>query len=99
MINWSGGTSVEIFQKTYPTAVETASDYSSIGAREFQQNNVGNNIESRIFSFYKNRLYRIFINYGKQDNEFLSALVTKLISTYGKFDDKNESSNYSVRFI
>jgi hypothetical protein len=87
------GSTIQEFTRAYPTAREISSDNSSVGVREFEQKDVGNGIVERIFYFYNNRLYRVWVYYGEQDSSSFEALLRKVVSIYGKFDDQDESSN------
>ena len=87
------GTSINEFQRLYPTAREINTNEADIGIREFKQTNVGGDINSRNFWFFQNRLYMVMVNYGNQDDSFYFALLDKLISIYGLFDDKNEETS------
>jgi hypothetical protein len=89
------GSTVQQFMQAYPSASEINSDNAFIGIREFKQKNVGNGIVERTFYFFQNKLYRVWVDYGEQDNSAFDAILAKIVSIYGKFDDNDETSKVS----
>jgi hypothetical protein len=84
------GASVQVFQQTYPSAREFSSDLSSIGVREFKQENIGSGISMRIFKFFNGRLYEVSVAYDEMNLNSMQALLEKIVSIYGKFDDSDD---------
>lgn len=89
------GTTIEAFQKMYQTARETPSKQSSIGVREFRQSNVGSGIHERRFYFFNNRFYRVDVIYANLNVFSINSLLDKIIEVYGKFDRKEEDTDFS----
>jgi hypothetical protein len=89
------GASIQVFQQTYPSAREVSSDLSSIGVREFQQENIGSGIDRRMFNFFNGKLYQVAVLYEAMDLNSMYALVEKIVSIYGKFDDNDDTTTSS----
>ena len=89
-LDW--GATIEVFQRTYPTAREITSELGSIGVREFEQTNVGSGITNRRFSFFNNRFYAATVVYEEMNINSALALMERLVEIYGIFDDRIEES-------
>jgi hypothetical protein len=90
-IRW--GSSIKNVMKYYPTIKEVYSDDSSIGIREFEQNDVGGGISSRIFFFYKDELYRINVYYQAGNEDTGMKIKEMLVDAYGEFDETKDNTN------
>jgi hypothetical protein len=84
------GSTVQTVTQTYSGLSEKKSENASVGVREFEQSDIGGGISSRTFYFYQNKLYRVYVSYGEIEASTGIALLEKIISIYGKFDDTNE---------
>jgi len=97
------GTSIEVFQKTYPTTREITSERRLIGVREFEQTNLGSGISSRRFSFFNNKFYSASVMYDEINSNSALALAEKIVEIYGKFDNRDEqtfpSGNSTIKMI
>ncbi|GBU27613.1 hypothetical protein R84B8_01147 [Treponema sp. R8-4-B8] len=97
------GATIEVFQRTYPTAREITSERRSIGVREFEQTNVGSGISSRRFSFFNNKFYGASVMYEDLNSNSALALMERIVEIYGKFDDRDEqtfpSGNLTINMI
>lgn len=88
------GTTVEAFQKMYPSAKEIPSEKSSIGVREFKQADVGAGISSRTFEFFNNRFYSANVSYKDLTINSVNALLDRIVEIYGKFDEREEETDF-----
>jgi len=97
------GATIELFQRTYPTARELISERKAIGVREFEQTNVGSGISIKRFYFYNNKFYMATVMYEELDDNSVRALGERIEEIYGRFDDADEqtfpSGNNTVRMI
>jgi hypothetical protein len=91
-VGW--GSSIETVKQAYPEGMlETNSDDKSIGVREFEQLYVGGGIEARKFYFFNDKLYRVFVYYGELSSPEKTAIANKLVASYGKFNDSDETKS------
>jgi hypothetical protein len=93
------GATVQTITQAYSGLREHNSEDVSVGVREFTQPNVSGGISSRTFYFYENKLYRVFVSYDDVDTNTVKALIDRLSSIYGQFDDYDESSQASGNII
>jgi hypothetical protein len=68
------GSSIQTVTRTYSGLRERSSENSSVGVREFAQVNVGGGISERIFFFYQDKLYRVYVGYNEIDSDMAVAL-------------------------
>jgi len=102
-VQW--GSSIQTVTQAYPTVREETSSDAKIGIREFSQSNVGNGIDTRIFQFFNNKLYKVSVFYEEQRDPMSAflALAERLVGVYGKFDyqdtSQKPSGNNVLKFV
>jgi hypothetical protein len=86
------GSDIQSVTQNYPSVREISSEDASLGIKEFEQTNVSSSIKSRKFYFYQNKLYKVFVNYGELESDVGMAILDRIVSTFGKFDDNEEKT-------
>jgi hypothetical protein len=79
------GSSVERLFQVYPDCEEITDETDSdMEIQRFIQENTDDEIESRQFAYYKDKLYQVYVLYGYVDESTTHLLQQKLESIYGK---------------
>jgi hypothetical protein len=90
-VQW--GSSIQTVQQVYQNLKEVESKDSDIGIKEFVQTNINsNNMISRIFYFFQNKLFCVTINYNTNDYEnTVRAILSSIVTNYGRYNIQNSS--------
>jgi hypothetical protein len=86
------GSTIQVVTQNYPSIREITAENASLGVREFEQNNISSSIKSRKFYFYQNKLYRVFVDYGDVENDVARAILERIVSVYGRFNDTEDAT-------
>ena len=89
------GATLQNVQQNYPGLRERISEKATVSVREFIQINIGGGITARVFYFFENKLYRVFVDYDDVNSDTAIAIIERIATMYGQFDDFVKSSQAS----